>query len=438
MKLSALQPIRRANSFRSPTSAPLDGGAAPSDGPLLRSPTALFWLLLHAICCLVSLALGFRFSRLLFLLLFSPSSSSSPPSPPVLLLHRRPDLPLSPPPPTPFAAPNATGSRVVVGRHGILVRPWPHPNPTEVMRAQRILDCVQREQRLQYGVKNPRPLLVVTPTYPRTFQAVHLTGVLHSLQLVPYPLTWLVVDAAGVGAASNETATLLAPSRVPVLHIRFSGHMPLRWSDRHRTETRMRLHALRVIKKRRLEGIVLFADDSNVHSMELFDEIQKVKWMGAVSVGIIAHSGNTGMVAPRQLSKEEEENFPVPVQGPACNSSGQLAGWHTFNSLPYVNKSATFIGDGAMVLPQKLEWAGFVLNSRLLWEEAEGKPDWVRNLDEVGMNKEGIESPLDLLKDASFVEPLGNCGKKVLLWWLRVEARYDSKFPPGLVFTNLS
>ncbi|EHA8586492.1 Glycosyltransferase [Cocos nucifera] len=308
------------------------------------------------------------------------------------------------------------------------------------MRAQRILDRVQREQRLQYGVKYPRPLLIVTPTYSRTFQALHLTGLLHSLQLIAYPLTWLVVEATVGGAASNETAAFLARSRsrLPVLHLSFPGRVPLRWSDRHRFESRMRLHALRVIKERRLDGIVVFADDSNIHSMELFDDIQNVKWVGAVSVGILAHSGNPETVAQRQPSKEEEENSTVPVQGPACNYSDQLAGWHTFNSLPYVNKSATFVGDGATVLPRKLEWAGFVLNSRLLWKEAKGKPDWVRDLDEVGRNGEEIESPLDLLKDASFVEPLGGCGKKILLWWLRVEARHDSKFPPGLVFANLS
>lgn len=179
-----------------------------------------------------------------------------------------------------------------------------------------------------------------------------------------------------------------------------------------------------------MDGLVVFADDSNMHSMELFDEIQKVKWMGAASVGILAHSGKPN---DRQLSEEEKQNFPVPVQGPACNSSGQLAGWHTFNSLPYAEKSATLVGDGATVLPRKLEWAGFVLNSRLLWKEAEGKPEWVRDLDAVGENGEEIESPLVLLKDASFVEPLGNCGKKVMLWWLRVEARADSKFPSGWI-----
>ncbi|CAL9087975.1 unnamed protein product [Musa textilis] len=406
--------------------------AVPGEAAALRPPSFLFWSAVHVLCCLVSAALGFRFSRLLFLLLFSPAShhhhlhhdhhlhllrqppAAVIPSPP----PPRPDLPPPPPPP-------AVAGRVGVGRHGIRVRPWPHPDPAEVARAHEILVRLQQEQRLRYGVKDPRPVIVVTPTYARTFQALHLTGLLHSLMLVPYPLTWLVVEAGGV---SNETASLLARSSLPVVHLPFHEDMPVLWNDRHRFEARMRLRALRVIRERRLDGIVVFADDSNVHTMELFDEIQKVQWMGALSVGILAHSAAPDATAKRQ-QRASEETSPLPIQGPACNSAGQLIGWHTFNSLPYAKKAATFVGDGVTVLPTKLEWAGFVLNSRLLWKEAEGKPNWARDLDEVGISGEEIESPLDLLKDASSVEPLGICGKKVLLWWLRAEARYDSKFP---------
>lgn len=190
------------------------------------------------------------------------------------------------------------------------------------------------------------------------------------------------------------------------------------------------------MREQKLDGIVMFADDSNMHSMELFDEMQNVKWFGAVSVGILAHSENTDESSSSELTvekKEDGENPSMPVQGPACNSSNKLIGWHTFNSLPYVRKSANYIDDRAPVLPRKLEWAGFVLNSRLLWNEAEDKPEWVNDLDSIGGNDKEIESPLFLLKDLSMVEPLGNCGRQVLLWWLRVEARFDSKFPPRLV-----
>ncbi|KAG5535576.1 hypothetical protein RHGRI_023370 [Rhododendron griersonianum] len=407
MKLSALHQSylsRRANSFRA-SSSPLDPSSL--DGGL----KSIFWLVLHCLCCLVSLLLGFRFSRVVFFLLFSPSST-----PPTALLHSTSTFrPAS----LPVQSLNTTvatpSSRVVVGRHGILIRPWPHPDPVEVMKAHRIIDRVQREQRVQYGVKTPRPVIAVTPTYVRTFQTLHLTGVMHSLMNVPYDLTWIVVEAGGT---TNETAWLVARSELRVVHVGFEEEMPVSWDDRHR-----------VVRELKLEGIVMFADDSNMHSMELFDEIQKVKWVGAVSVGILVHLGD-----PEEESsvaqKDDVENSPLPVQGPACNSSDQLVGWHTFNSLPYEGKGAKYVGDVATVLPRKLEWAGFVLNSRLLWKENEvDKPEWVKDLDTVGGDAEDIETPLSLLKDPSVVEPLGSCGRKILLWWLRVEARADSKFP---------
>ncbi|XP_057493382.1 beta-1,4-xylosyltransferase IRX14-like [Actinidia eriantha] len=423
MKLSALQQgyiNRRSNSFRgaSPLDASVDGGA--------KSPAAVFWLVFHGLCCLISLVLGFRFSRLVFFLLFSTNLYSTSQLrtttdlSDVLTLHNKVS---SFSPPIPQSPPNRT--RVVVGRHGILIRPWPHPDPAEVMKAHRIIERVQREQRLQYGVKNPRTMIVITPTYVRTFQTLHLTGVMHSLMNVPYDLVWIVVEAGGT---TNDTASLLAKSGLQVIHIGIQEKMPISWEDRHGIEARMRLQALRVVREEKLDGIVMFADDSNMHSMELFDEIQKVKWIGAVSVGILAHLSDSD----EELSvvqKEDVGNSPMPVQGPACNSSDKLVGWHTFNSLPYQGKSANYIGDRAVVLPRKLEWAGFVLNSRLVWKEAEVKPEWVKDLDILAGDEEDIKTPLSLLKDPSVVEPLGSCGRKVLLWWLRVEARADSKFP---------
>lgn len=188
------------------------------------------------------------------------------------------------------------------------------------------------------------------------------------------------------------------------------------------------------MRDKKLDGIVMFADDSNTHSMELFDEIQNVKWVGALSVGILAHMSDTDESSVSLLEKDEDEDDEIssmPVQGPACNSSNQLIGWHTFNSMPYVGNSATYIGDRGVVLPRKLEWAGFVLNSRLLWKDDDGGPEWVNDLDTLAHNEEAVESPLFLLKDFSLVEPLGSCGRQILLWWLRVEARADSKFPPG-------
>ncbi|KAM1044742.1 hypothetical protein ACFX2I_035712 [Malus domestica] len=45
---------------------------------------------------------------------------------------------------------------------------------------------VIKEQGRQFGVNNLKTVIAVTPTYARTFQALQLTGVMHSLMLVPY------------------------------------------------------------------------------------------------------------------------------------------------------------------------------------------------------------------------------------------------------------
>ncbi|KAL2522721.1 putative beta-1 [Forsythia ovata] len=425
-QLTALQQQgRRSNSFRG-ASLPLDTSV---DGSV-KSPATIFWLLLHGFCCLISLVLGFRFSRLVFFLFFSTSSPSTTTNLYSALQTTFPSSTITSPP-----AVNGTavavggGSRVVVGRHGILIRPWPHPDPAEVVKAHQIIKRVQREQRVQYGVKSPRTVIAITPTYVRTFQTLHLTGVMHSLMNVPYDVVWILVEAGGT---TNETAALISKSGLKTIHIGFNGKMPILWEDRLKVESQMRFQALRVVRQKKLDGIVVFADESNMHSMELFDEIQNVEWIGAVSVGILSHSGGSEGVESSAVSREDNdknENSQMPVQGPACNSSNQLVGLHTFNMLPFMERSAKYVGDRAAVLPRKLEWAGFVLNSRLVWKDVEDEPRWVKDLDEVGREGGDIESPLSLLEDPSVLEPLGSCGRKIMLWWLRVEARADSKFP---------
>lgn len=244
-QLAALQQGRRSNSFRG--SSALDSS---SDGSV-KSPATIFWLVLHGVCCLISLVLGFRFSRLVFFLLFTNSSSTPNSIYSVNSLFHDPGADVAVQMEmTSFSGVegqlNRTSavpsSRVVVGRHGILIRPWPHPNASEVMQAHNIMEIVQREQRLLYGVKSPRTVIAVTPTYVRTFQTLHLTGVMHSLMNVPYNVVWIVVEAGG---ATNETASLIAKSGLKIFHIGLREKMPILWEDRHKLEAKMRLRALR-------------------------------------------------------------------------------------------------------------------------------------------------------------------------------------------------
>ncbi|KAJ0239094.1 beta-1,4-xylosyltransferase IRX14H [Hirschfeldia incana] len=421
---------RRGTTFKSLDPSSFDGGFNPPKSS--SSPSSIFWLAIHCLCCLISLILGFRFSHLVLFFLFSTSVTNlytTTTTAGVSQLLRLNPL---------ETKTNVTekSSRVVVGRHGIRIRPWPHPNPIEVMRAHNLLQRVQKEQQ-KYGA---RTVIAVTPTYVRTFQALHLTGVMHSLMLAPCHVVWIVVEAGG---KTEETASLIGKSRLKkTVHVGFERKMPNTWEDRRRVESEMRVQGLRMVREEKLDGVVVFVDDSNMHGMELFDEIQNVRWFGALSVGILAHSGNADELSSvLKMDQEGKGLSMMPVQGPSCDSSGKLVGWHVFDTQPYATKSGVYVDDKAalMMMPSKMEWSGFVLNSKLLWKESvDDRPTWVKDVNSLldGGNEEIVDGPLSMVKDLSMVEPLGSCGRNVLLWWLRVEARADSKFPPGWIIKS--
>ncbi|KAJ3679128.1 hypothetical protein LUZ60_017139 [Juncus effusus] len=382
----------------------------------------LLSLSLHALSCLLSLFLGFCFSRLFYL--SPPPLSLSPlPRPPPSLLRINTPSPPPPPPPPP---------RPTTGRHAILVRPYPHPNPIETLKAHRILSSVQSEQRRLHISPNlpspPRTFLVITPTYSRTFQTLHLSSLAHALLILPFNFTWIVLEPRG---SVNDTAAVLARfPRMNVLRLRFDGVMPDKWAPRRRVEAQMRLLALREIRERRLEGIIVFLDESNIHTMEFFDEAQKVKRIGLASVGILVHGGpglGKDDDEEQEIEIEEEKKgkskLGFPVIGPVCNKSGHFIGFHSFNSSNYTGKIAEFVGEEGLVLPSRIEWAGFVMDSKVLWDE---RLDLVR-----AFNAGEIDSPLDFVKDPSFIEPIGDCSesRKVLVWWNRVETRPGIKYP---------
>ena len=81
-----------------------------------------------------------------------------------------------------------------------------------------------------------------------------MTGVMHSLMLVPYELVWIVVEA---GEITNETASVLAKSGLETIHVGFNQRMPTSWEGRHRMEAQMRLHALRLFLHTFLFSFVL-------------------------------------------------------------------------------------------------------------------------------------------------------------------------------------
>jgi hypothetical protein len=49
----------------------------------------------------------------------------------------------------------------------------------------------------------------------------------------------------------------------------------------------------REIRKQKMDGVVVFADENGILRTELFDEAQKVKSVGAVPVGILGEDEGT-------------------------------------------------------------------------------------------------------------------------------------------------
>lgn len=241
----------------------------------------------------------------------------------------------------------------------------------------------------------------------------------------------------------------------------------------------------RFVRSCQLDGLVIFADDSATFRNDFFDEVQKVEWVGAASVGILVQHGFTEAFTGAGLNWEPPENEVsegqggkkkqrMGVQGPVCDSNGTLTGWHTMPHSPaQVAAGVREVVGGA---PQPVEearnerralvWMGFVINSKLVWDWGRGKeeaeadslhrrngsggalgtdprPEWVKDWEpwsegqeKSGSAKGGAEVEMGdllgrLVLNESFIQPLGDCGGEELGWWLRVEARADSKFYAG-------
>lgn len=439
-----------------------------------RSSVGWFRVILHSLLCVAALVLGFRLSGEVRLVTnsvrpfqgfsffdsikklhkvrgFNDLSTGFP--------HVRDD-PRGFTPTLPSGLPPSFGpksSRAHVGRHEILIRSWPHPDPLQTMVAHRLIELVQNEQQRDHGLQDRKKLLIITPTYVHAFQVVHVSSLIHTLRLIPGPLTWIVVEAGGI---STETAELLSSSQLSYHHIGIQERATADWEHRKRLETLLRFEGLRFIRDHRMEGIVTFLDDSNIYTLELFDVAQKVDWIGAFSVGLLfcsrlpefSHDGHKFSDGLSRVSKESkcaehERNHPraadescihtlynnlsafkedpesrplLPLEGPVCNTEGHVVGWYS----PCKDEQKQ-----VMAGSENLEWVGFALNAEILWED-NSKPIWIKSWNEFsGVNTSLPRNPLAFLKEMSFVEPLGNCGRDVLVWCLQLEGDLEIEFP---------
>jgi hypothetical protein len=115
-----------------------------------------------------------------------------------------------------------------------------------------------------------KQLIVITPTYNRALQAYFLNRLGQLLKLVQPPLLWIVVE---MKTASLETADMLRKTGVMYRHLVCDKN----FTDVKDRGVYQRNTALEHIERHKLDGIVYFADDDNVYSIELFESLRDIR-----------------------------------------------------------------------------------------------------------------------------------------------------------------
>ncbi|TKY74496.1 beta-1,4-xylosyltransferase IRX9H [Spatholobus suberectus] len=252
-------------------------------------------------------------------------------------------------------------------------------------------------ERERFDFVPRKPLIVVTPTYGRAFQAYFLNRLGQVLRLVPPPVVWVVVE---MSAASMETAEVLRTTGVMYRHLVCNRNA----TDVKDRGVHQRNTALEHIERHRLDGIVYFADDDNVYSLELFEALRDVSRFGTWPVAMLAPSKNKAI-----------------LEGPVCNAS-QVIGWHTNEKSKRLRRF-------------HVDMSGFAFNSTILWDPKRWRrpsSNPIRQLDTV---KEGFQETTfieQLVEDESQMEGSPPGCSKILNWHLHLDA-HNIAYPKGWV-----
>ncbi|TYH35999.1 hypothetical protein ES332_D13G234500v1 [Gossypium tomentosum] len=120
-------------------------------------------------------------------------------------------------------------------------------------------------------------LIVATPTYTRPLQAYYLNRLAYTLKLAKAPLLWIVVE---MNLQSEETADILRRSSVMYRHLVCKRNL----TDIKDRQVHQRNVALSHIETHRLDGIIYFANEDNVCSIDLFQQMRHIRQFGTWTV----------------------------------------------------------------------------------------------------------------------------------------------------------
>ncbi|QCE16083.1 galactosylgalactosylxylosylprotein 3-beta-glucuronosyltransferase 2 [Vigna unguiculata] len=262
---------------------------------------------------------------------------------------------------------------------------------------------VSNSQISEYShVESQKLLIIVTPTYNHLFQAYYLHRLSQTLKLVSPPLLWIVVEMT---SQSEETANILRSSGIMYRHLICKTNVT---NPGHRSILQRNI-AMAHIETHRLDGIVYFADDDNIYSIELFQQMREIRRFGTWTVA--------------RLSRERSR---IILQGPICNEN-RVIGWHANESS---GKSKRF----------HAEMSGFAFNSTILWDPKKWHRPTLEPIRQLDSVKESLRvSTLieQVVEDESQMEGLMDNCSRVMVWHIDLESSYSSYPQKWIVKNNL-
>lgn len=156
--------------------------------------------------------------------------------------------------------------------------------------------------------------LIIVTTMPMGYhrRGYYLSRLGHTLKLVEPPLLWVVVEMT---SQSKETSELLRNSGVMYRHLVCTKNT----TEIKDPRVHQRNVALSHIETHRLDGIVYFADDTNIYTTQLFHHMRQIRYIACFTL-YLQHSMTRifrrGLVFIYNLKgKEEKENNLLYICG---------------------------------------------------------------------------------------------------------------------------
>ncbi|KAI6689183.1 hypothetical protein NL676_026011 [Syzygium grande] len=240
-----------------------------------------------------------------------------------------------------------------------------------------------------------KQLIVVTPTYNRALQAYFLNRLGQVLRLVQPPLLWIVVE---MDATSMETADILRKTGVMYRHLVCRKNT----TDVKDRVVHQRNRALEHIQHHQLDGIVYFADDYNIYSIELFENLRQISRFGTWPVAMLVQSKNKAI-----------------LEGPVCNGS-QVMGWHTNERSKRLRRF-------------HVDKSGFAFNSTILWDPKRWHRPKSNPIQLVDSSKEGFQGTKfmeQVVEDENQMEAIPFGCSLIMNWHLHLDG-HGLPYPQG-------